>query len=287
MRRRDFSVGEIRLRADELGPDDAQPVLFLHGSGQTRHAWRRAVIAVAERGYRGVSLDLRGHGDSGWSPDRRYSLDRFVDDIAQVCADIGQRPVLVGASLGGMIGMGLLGRPQPPINGLVLVDIVPRVPDDGSEHVRDFMDAAPHGFASLEEAAEAVSRYLPHRARPRDSGGLAKNLRRKEDGRFYWHWDPNLMVQFEGRENQDAVAERHFALLDATDIPLMLIRGGLSRIVTQEGAEEFTRRVPAAEVVQVDAADHMVAGDSNRLFNQSVLDFLDRHDEWKTTQRPK
>jgi pimeloyl-ACP methyl ester carboxylesterase len=273
---RDFQLRDIVLRADEEGPPDGPPILFLHGGGQTRHAWGRAVKAVAERGYRGMSFDLRGHGDSGWSDDGKYSLDRYAGDFAQVCAQLASRPVLVGASLGGLTGMCLLEREPSSLSALVLVDIVPRVPDDGAEHVRTFMAAGQDGFASVEEAAEAVSRYLPHRKRPRDSGGLNKNLRRRADGRYYWHWDPNMMNRFQDVE-RDILAERLFRTLADSDIPVLLVRGGLSRIVTADGMEEFQQRVPHAEVAEVGGADHMVAGDSNRLFNQAVLDFLERH----------
>ncbi|MGE4323412.1 MAG: alpha/beta fold hydrolase [Sphingobium sp.] len=273
---RDFQLRDISLRADEAGPKDGIPILFLHGGGQTRHAWGRAVKAVAERGYRGMSFDLRGHGDSGWSDDGRYSIERYADDFEQVCAQLTARPVLVGASLGGLTGMRLLEQAPLSLSALVLVDIVPRVPDDGAEHVRTFMQAGQDGFASIEEAAEAVSRYLPHRKRPRDSGGLNKNLRRRADGRYYWHWDPNMMNRFEGVP-RDILAERFFRTLADTDIPVMLIRGGLSQIVTEEGMREFQQKVPHAEVAEVGDADHMVAGDSNRLFNHAVLDFLERN----------
>jgi pimeloyl-ACP methyl ester carboxylesterase len=65
----------VMLVGDTVGPVDAPTLLFLHGSGQTRQSWGTAVTQAARRGYRAISLDLRGHGDSDWSPDGRYTLE--------------------------------------------------------------------------------------------------------------------------------------------------------------------------------------------------------------------
>ena len=182
---------DLNLVADAAGPADAQKILFLHGGGQTRQSWRGAVERATKRGYRAVSLDLRGHGDSDWAPGG-YSMESFVADVRQVIQHIGGEPVLVGASLGGLIGMLIAATPPPRLRALVLVDVTHRIEEDGAKEVGAFMGSAPDGFSSLEEAADAVSAYLPHRERPKDTSGLMRNLRLR-DGRYYWHWDPAFM----------------------------------------------------------------------------------------------
>ena len=57
----------IHLAADVRGNEDAWPVLLMHGGGQTRHAWGNTAESLAEQGWKTVSLDLRGHGDSEWA----------------------------------------------------------------------------------------------------------------------------------------------------------------------------------------------------------------------------
>lgn len=268
----------LELAADAAGPADAPVVLFLHGSGQTRQSWGRALREAAERGYRGISLDLRGHGDSAWSPDGRYSLDLFAADLREVIRQIGRPPVLVGASLGGLIGM-LIGGGQPSlVHALVLVDITPRVEERGAREVVAFMDSAPDGFASLEEAADAVAAYLPHRPRPGDTSGLLRNLRLRK-GRYYWHWDPAFMQM-----GRDADAKYRFdgpnpleQAARALQLPTLLVRGGRSRVVSEEAVREFREQVPHAEFVDIAHADHMVAGDANDAFNDAVFRFIERH----------
>ncbi|HEY6640863.1 alpha/beta hydrolase [Povalibacter sp.] len=267
----------LRLIADVAGPADAPRILFLHGGGQTRQSWGGALKQAAKRGYRAISVDLRGHGDSDWSPDGRYSLAQFEADIREVIRHIGGEPVVVGASLGGMMSIPIAAAPPPRVRALVLVDVTPRIEVEGTNEVMAFMESAPNGFASLDEAAAAVAAYLPHRPRPKDTGGLKKNLRLR-DGRYYWHWDPAFMqmtrqaqsqIDFEGLIHLENAAR-------AITVPTLLIRGSQSRIVSEAGAREFLKLVPHAEFVDMAGAHHMVAGDANDAFNEAVFRFIDR-----------
>jgi non-heme chloroperoxidase len=268
-----FAGAGLELAADVAGPDDAAPVIFLHGGGQTRASWKGAVGAVADRGWRAVSLDLRGHGDSGWATDGDYCLDRFVDDLAAILPVFGREPVLVGASLGGLTSLLAVGERRVNAAGLVLVDVTPVIEPAGAAKIGAFMTGNPEGFGSIEEAADAVAAYLPHRPRPKDTSGLAKNLRRRESGRLHWHWDPNFM---NGTRASGMRRERLEAATRALDIPTLLIRGGRSEIVSEAGARAFLDLAPHAEFVDVADADHMVAGDANDAFNAAVIDFLGR-----------
>jgi len=268
---------DLNLVADAAGPPDAPTILFLHGSGQTRQSWSGALAEAIKRGYRAISIDLRGHGDSDWAPDGHYSLDRFAADVRQVITHLGSEPIVVGASLGGLIGMMIAAAPPPLVRALILVDITARVEAGGANEVMAFMDSAPDGFASLEEAAAAVAAYLPHRPRPNDTSGLKRNLRLR-NGRYYWHWDPAFMqmgrnaqakISFEGPNPLESVAR-------ALNIPTLLIRGSRSRIVSEASAREFLEMVPHAEFVDIAGAHHMVAGDANDAFNEAVFGFIDK-----------
>ncbi|MEW6016737.1 MAG: alpha/beta fold hydrolase [Pseudomonadota bacterium] len=95
----------LELAADRYGRPKRGSVLMAHGGGQTRHAWAKTAAALAGRGWEVVTLDLRGHGDSGWSPTGDYGIERFADDLAEVTRAMGGRPALIGASLGGLAGL--------------------------------------------------------------------------------------------------------------------------------------------------------------------------------------
>lgn len=263
----------IRLVADVGGPVDGQPVVLLHGGGQTRHSWSRAFDELVSKGYRVVSLDSRGHGDSGWSEEGDYSIDALGADLRRVIATLSRPPILVGASLGGVTALVVQGETPDLASALVLVDVAPQLEFIGVSHIITFMTAHKHGFASLDEVADAVAAYNPARARPTDSAGLSKNVRQAEDGRFYWHWDPRLM-EGDHRARTQQVSQRMLAAAERIRVPTLLVRGKQSDVVSVEGAEHLRRHLPHLQLVDIEGAGHMVAGDKNDAFNAAIIDFL-------------
>lgn len=273
------TAGSVDLAADHRGDPDDPPVLLFHGGGQTRHAWGGALAKLADSGWNAWSFDMRGHGDSEWSPDGTYSLDLFAADVAAVASRF-DRPSLVGASLGGVAALAAVGEGHvPDAQSLVLVDITPRIEEAGARRVHEFMAKGVDGFASLEEVADAIADYLPHRKRPSDLDGLRKNVRRRPDGRWGWHWDPRFLQLGDsaGEIRPLVTTERLQAASDGVRVPTLLVRGSLSDVVGNEGVEDLRRHIPHAEVAVVEGAGHMVAGDQNDAFNASIVDFLARH----------
>lgn len=265
----------IALAADVAGPSGGQPVILLHGGGQTRGSWRNAVSALARAGYRAIAVDQRGHGESAWSADGDYLLDRFGDDLRRVIDGLDSPPILVGASLGGLASLLAAGEaPQAEVAGIVLVDIVPWMEKKGGEQVVGFMRGTDSGFDTLDEAADAIAAYLPHRPRPDRLDGLSRNLRQRADGRWYWHWDP-AFVRPNAKWDMDDINRRLSAAAQAVNSPLMLVHGTASEIVSDAGAARFREMLPDAQVVPIAGAHHMVAGDDNDAFLGALLTFLD------------
>jgi pimeloyl-ACP methyl ester carboxylesterase len=270
-----FSVPDgITIAGDAYGDVRHPPVILLHGGGQTRHAWGGTAAALAHEGWQAVATDLRGHGDSEWANDGDYRLEAHVRDLQAVAQQVGQKPALVGASLGGMVGLLAAGE-SALVSALVLVDIAPRTEATGVERILTFMTAHPDGFATLEQAADAVAAYQPQRPRPSRLDGLKKNLRHGEDGRYRWHWDP-AMMSGERRLNATRDPGRLQAAARGIRIPTLLVRGRMSDVVSAAGAREFLDLCPHAEYVDVSGAGHMVAGDQNDPFTAAVVEFLRR-----------
>jgi pimeloyl-ACP methyl ester carboxylesterase len=276
----------LEIAADVHGPAAGPPVLLLHGGGQTRHSWHHTAEVLATRGRRVVNADLRGHGDSAWSATGDYSLDGFAADVRAVAAELardgGVLPALVGASLGGIASLAAIGETERAIaSALVLVDVAPRIERSGADRIGSFMsEHMADGFASLDEVADAIAAYNPHRPRPSNLAGLQKNLRQR-DGRWYWHWDPAFIMGVRGSRdetrgitdpNRLANAARVVA---ARRVPTLLVRGRQSDLLSEEGAREYLDLVPHAQFVDVAGAGHMVAGDRNDLFNDAVVTFLE------------
>lgn len=276
-------VGGLRLVGEERGEPGAPTVVLLHGGGQTRHSWGGTADALAERDWRSITLDGRGHGESDWSVEQDYRLSAFAGDVrAFVETRLERPPFLIGASLGGLTSILLAGEMVPGIaRGVVLVDIIPDMEQAGANRIQQFMaEHALTGFVSLEEVADAVAAYNPHRPRPTDLNGLRKNVRER-DGRWYWHWDP-AFVGGTADLPPTEISDTERLMDDVGTIvdggtPLMLVRGRVSDLVSEAKADAFRARFPAVEYVDVSGAGHMVAGDRNDAFTAAVVDFLDRH----------
>ncbi|MEI2640161.1 MAG: alpha/beta hydrolase [Microthrixaceae bacterium] len=276
----------LRLAADAEGDPSAPPVLLFHGGGQTRHAWG-TTLHVLSSGWHAFSIDLRGHGESEWAPDGDYSIDGFSRDVATISRSLEQVPVLVGASLGGLaslVAIAELSEPnqRPIARALVLVDVAPRIEPKGVSRIIEFMTSNLEGFASLEEVADVIAAYNPNRKRPTDLSGLKKNLRQRADGRWVWHWDPRFVSGPMGSPDETrATTSSANRLADAArklTIPTLLVRGRMSDLLSEEGVRELKDLVPHAQVADVAGAGHMVAGDRNDAFNDSVVSFLNSLD---------
>jgi len=268
---------DLELAATAYGDPANPPVVLLHGGGQTRHAWGTAGNAFAARGRYALSVDLRGHGDSQWAPDGDYGMGAFASDVLAVSAALPQRPALVGASLGGLASLVAVGESDDPVaTALVLVDVTPMVEMDGAMRIRNFMLEGMGGFKRLEDAADAIAAYIPSRPRPRDLSGLRKNLRQR-DGKWHWHWDPRFVRGRDGIDGQEGLVDhdRLAAAARRVSVPTLLVRGRMSDIVSEDGVRELRELIPHAEVVDVAGAGHMVAGDRNDAFNDSVTKFIE------------
>ncbi len=269
------------LVGDVAGDEGAPPVVLLHGGGQTRHSWGTTLSVLSARNWRAYSFDLRGHGDSAWAVDGDYTLDAFAGDVRAIARELPQRPALVGASLGGLAALAAIGeQPDDDVaTALVLVDVAPRTEAAGRDRIGAFMmEHMADGFASLDEVADAIQRYNPHRPRPSDLSGLQKNLRER-NGRWFWHWDPAFLTGKLGGEDEtrSTIVDPHRLEKAARGVrvPTLLVRGRVSDLLSEEGARELLEVVPHAQLVDVGGAGHMVAGDRNDLFNDAVVTFLE------------
>jgi pimeloyl-ACP methyl ester carboxylesterase len=275
----EFAGAGLRLAAYRWLPRriNKGTVLLIHGGGQTRHSWRSTGSRLASDGWTAIAIDLRGHGDSQWHPDGDYGLDSYVRDVHAVCESIRERPVLVGASIGGLACLVAQGEQPALARGLVLVDISPRIEPEGATEVVNFMRKSLAGFDTIDEAAASISAYNEHRSQPPRPDALRKNLR-KSEGRWYWHWDPRVVRNDSDPSAADAPYPDHYErsrqAAQAVTAPTLLIRGAASRVVSTAGANELLELIPGSEYTDVSGAGHMVSGDDNDVFCTELINFL-------------
>lgn len=267
--------GAVSLAYDRYTTADPRGrVLLAHGFGQTRGAWSTTARRLAQAGFEAIAADGRGHGASGWNPPAlRYDIEQFVDDARALAAIAAPRPVWVGASMGGLLGLLAQGESSAPLfSALVLVDVTPRWEQAGVDRIIGFMRAHPDGFDSLDAAADAIAAYMPHRPRktPRQLEAL---LERTDGGRWRWHWDPRLLDEL---AHESAHWQPRLAAAAAKlSLPTLLVSGGRSDIVSDATVDEFLALAPHAAHVRIDDATHMVAGDRNDAFTGAIVAFLE------------
>jgi pimeloyl-ACP methyl ester carboxylesterase len=266
----------VELAVEAIGPPNAASLMFAHGFGQTRHAWSKTAATLAKNNWRCVTADARGHGDSGWRDDGAYEFEQFVDDLVRVAHfaqnPSAQKPILIGASMGGLLG--LIAQAQfQTFRALILVDITPRWETAGIERILSFMRAYPQGFESIEQAAEAIAHYLPHRREKKSPERLRQLLVPTSDARLRWHWDARLLdsIAAKGASQQEMLVNAAKCMR----VPMLLISGKQSDIVSDSTIAEFLACVSHARHVRVEKATHMVVGDENDAFTQAVLEFVD------------
>lgn len=269
----------LTLAATRYGEIDHPPVVFLHGAGQTRHAWNETAVAVAARGFQAICVDHRGHGDSDWPEHPDYEFADYADDLDEILDQLSEPPVMVGASLGGIAILAAHGRQHHQrYRGVVLVDITPRIDVAGARRILGFMGAHPEGFATLADASAVIAHYTGRRP-PERLDGLRKVLRQDPDtNRWRWHWDLRFL---HGRLDTEHLDERTSALqhqlLDAArrlTVPTLIVRGGRSELVSPEAVDELIAAMPHARTIDVAGAGHMIAGDDNDTFTDAVTAFL-------------
>jgi pimeloyl-ACP methyl ester carboxylesterase len=260
--------GEGRLEADGVGlhyldwGGDAPPVVFLHGGGQTAHTWDIVCLALRDR-YRCLALDLRGHGDSDWSPDLDYEIATHAGDVvAAIDALAGGSAVVVGMSLGGLSALWTASAAPDRVRALVVVDAAPNVPPGRGREVLGFVSSTAE-LRTLDDYVEQALAFNPRRDAELLRTSLLFNLRERPDGGFAWKYDRRpLNGAGAQRERWERAREELWGRVGSIGAPTLLVRGGESRILLPEEAEELVARMPNARWVEVPNAGHTVQGDN-------------------------
>lgn len=254
---------------------DGTAVLFVHGFGHNRVVWEKLAAVLPDR-FGPIAVDLRGHGESPWSPAGEYDLSCYAADLEAFCAARGiERLHVVAHSLGGAIALLFADRTEREILSMTLVDTGPALDSGGSSHVAEEVERALRSFGSRAEYRAWLSRV-----HPQGDGELLDRLTetglvRRADGRFEPGLDPGVLG---GGEAPEDLAERTRALwqaLRALACPVLIVRGGLSAILSEKVAKEMVEEVlQDGRLVTLPRAGHGVMLDDPDGLARAVVGFL-------------
>ncbi|WJV44689.1 alpha/beta fold hydrolase [Streptomyces flavofungini] len=242
-------------------------VLLLHGGGLTARTWD--FVCLGLRGTaRLVALDLRGHGDSDWSDD--YRVDTMAEDVIAAADHLGlDRVRLVGMSLGGVVAARAAAAHPDRVARLALIDVAPGVDFESTERMRTFM-AGLGPVDELDTVVDAALRVSPRAGRGRLTYRMRALFRRTPGGTWVPKGDPRPP------DFPAILAATDRLAAQLTGLPVLLVRGGRSRVLPQSAAERLVERVPDGELVVVPDAGHNVQEDDPAALITALGAFLTR-----------
>ena len=263
-RHRAVDVNGVRLHALEWGTPGQPPMCFLHGGSAHAHWFDLVAPAFADR-YHVISLDQRGHGESGWASPPAYATEDFVADLRELIPALGwSRAIVVGHSMGGHNALALAAWHPERVRGLVVVDSRPSIPAERLDRMRR------RGHRALRlhptpEAALAAFRLLPPEtvADPALLAHLARAGVVQRDGGWIYRFDPD--------SNRTRSPADTWALLERIVAPTLIVRGEMSPVLPRDLAERMMARIPRAEVEEIPGTHHHLVLDAPEAFVR-VLD---------------
>jgi esterase len=265
-------LGHMRFRYLDWGTRGKRPILFLHGGGLTAHTWDLVCLALRPD-YRCLALDLRGHGDSEWSPEMDYSIEAHRGDVEALIDHLGLEGLtLVGMSLGGLTALAYAGRQAARLTSLVIIDVGPEARQEGARRIAEFI-AAPAEFDSIEEVIERALSFNARRDPKLLRRSLQHNLRQLPNGKLTWKHDRRHRAKFDAEE----WARRREGLWDdipRITCPTLVVRGARSDVFHDEDAEKLVAALPQGSWVRVEDAGHTVQGDNPRALVAELRRFL-------------
>jgi pimeloyl-ACP methyl ester carboxylesterase len=240
---------------DFAGPTDRTPILCLHGI--TRSAMDFSLVAERHAASRRVvALDLAGHGESGRPAElARYGIEHSLRDVMDAMAALHcPRAVILGTSFGGILAMVLSVMRPGAVAGAVLNDIGPKLEDAGLGDVQDLVGRDP-ALPDLETATAYLREKLPPLVL--DEAGwrrfTALTYAAGPDGRFHPRWDIRIAEAMKGNGKVPELWGAFGALAHA---PLMLVRGGLSRLLSAETAARMKLMRPDMVLFELAGSGH-------------------------------
>lgn len=290
-------AGNHRVHVLDWGSEGKPPIVFLHGMGLTAHTWSMVCLALRQD-YHCHAVDLRGHGESEWSPVLDYGAEAHARDVAGVVDAVSPDApvVLVGMSLGGIAALTYAVDHEERLRGLVVVDIAPPLdteerPEGSEARPIQAQAEGPSLADTVEEFIDHALVMNPRRDRETLRVSMLNNLRQTPEGKWTWKNDRRpyermLATMKEAAEGQgDAPSSPAPALpnpfsalgekLATMTVPVRLVRGGDSLVVSPAAAEAFVAQLPNATLVEVPKAGHTVQGDNPPGFVEAVRPFLD------------
>lgn len=249
----------------EWGQPGAPQIVLLHGGNQSSHSWDLVSLHLADR-FHVFALDQRGHGDSEWNRELDYSIDSMVADAVAFIRDQQlDRPIIFGHSMGGRVTLSLALAHPDVARALVIVDVGPEISEEGAKTIQNFVIRNIE-FDDLETFLDNVEKYDPFRTRAHIQRTVKYNVVRRVDGKY--------VSKVDHRRIPVRNAELTLDQVRSLTLPVLVLRGAESNILTAEAAERFVQALPSGQLLTVPRCGHNVHSGNTPGFLDAIGPFL-------------
>jgi len=264
-----FFEGVPRLHYLEWNPRGRRTLVCLHGNSANAWWWQPMTEALGELDFRILALDLRGHGESDWVRPPAYLPTDYAADVARFLGGMAPvNPVVIGHSMGGICALALVVNYPNLARAAVIVDVAVTSTQRRNRYLQRLRALPMVTYPDL-ETAKARFRLMPN------EGAIAattiamigeKSIGRADNGRYTMKFDRESFFGGDGLDVVDAICR--------VRIPLLLVRGESSRIMTAEAAERAAASNPVARLVTIPGAHHHVLLERPASLASTVREFV-------------
>ena len=262
------TVNGLRLHYLEHGAADKPALILVHGNERHAHTFDH-IAPEFTRDYRVIALDMRGHGESAWSPEAAYLVEDHVKDLAAVIQQLSlKRVTLWGNSTGGRVVQVYAGLNPGMVERVISEDVGPERPQDISDGFAKRAVRQANGWASEDELVKELVKRAT-----RTPEAIVRNLvrhgtKRRDDGRIIWKRDPNTVKGF--------VVTELWQYVSKITSPIIYVLGGASRIVPPDTQAKLKATLPTGQVVVMPGLGHYPNEEDTKGFLAIVNPFLKR-----------
>lgn len=262
------TVNGLRLHVLESGEAGRPAIVLLHGIARHAHTFDH-IARDLSRSSRVLAVDMRGHGDSAWSPEGAYLVQDYVRDLEGLVSELRLTKVtLLGNSTGGRVAQVYAGLHPDRVDKLVVEDVGPERPQNIADAFARRVEQEKNGWASEDELVAQLATQNGRTPEPLLRAYAHFGLKRRDDGRLIWKRDPNLVKGFVETELWDSVRR--------ITAPTLYVIGGGSRIVPPETQQKLKDSLPNVRIVVMPGLGHYPDEEDTAGFMKIVTEFLQR-----------
>lgn len=261
-----ITVNGLRLHYLDWGGEGKQPFIMLHGIGRIAHSFDH-IAPHFNTDYHVIALDMRGHGDSQWSPEGAYLVEDYARDLAAFIELLNLRDViLLGNSTGGRVVQFYAGTHPERMAKLIVEDVGPERTNEIASGFARRVQQEEQGWASEDELVASLMRGGGKTSEELQRNYAHFGSKRREDGRIVWKRDPNLVQGF--------VPTELWAQVLKIKCPTIYILGGASTIVPPETQQKLRDNLPAVQIVTMPKLGHYPHQEAPEDYIRTVQGFL-------------